>query len=132
MRGFSSNSIVLNSKDDGKAASVVELLPPDDELQYPVGALDEDEGFLSAAIEGGAVDVDELVADSQLLTQGSFPPVLDLSGRRDKKGALAVMGLRDRERDRGRERANRGAFTLGEEVTGIFEKEGKKSRRTTL
>lgn len=41
---------------------VAECSPPDGELQYPVRALDEDEGFLSAAIEGGSVDVDELVA----------------------------------------------------------------------
>lgn len=40
----------------------VECLPPDCELQYPVRSLDEDEGFLSAAVEGGSVYVNELVA----------------------------------------------------------------------
>lgn len=73
----------------------MELLPPYDELEYPVGALDEDEGFLSAAVQGGAVDVDELVADSQLLAQGGLPPILDLWGRRDEDGELVVMRQRE-------------------------------------
>lgn len=57
---------------------VVVCLPPDGELQYPVRPFDEDEGFLSAAVEGGSVDVDELVADFQLLAQGSLSTILDL------------------------------------------------------
>lgn len=81
----------------------MELLPPDDELEYPVGALDEDEGFLPAAVQGGAVDVDELVADSQLLTQGGLPTVLDLSGRRGKAGELVVMRQTEREGEGQRE-----------------------------
>lgn len=61
-----------------------ECSPPDGELQYPVRALDEDEGFLSAAVEGGSVDVDELVADFQLLAQGGLPSVLNLWGGKGK------------------------------------------------
>lgn len=57
---------------------VVECLPPDCELQYPVRPLDEDEGFLSAAVEGGSVNVNELVANFQLLAQGGLPAILDL------------------------------------------------------
>lgn len=57
---------------------VVKCLPPDCELQYPVWALDEDQGFLSAAVEGGSIYVDELIADSQLLAQSGLPTVLDL------------------------------------------------------
>lgn len=94
---------MCKSRADGKATSVVELLPPDDELEYPVGALDEDEGFLPAAVQGGAVDVDELVADSQLLTQGGLPTVLDLSGRRGKAGELVVMRQTEREGEGQRE-----------------------------
>lgn len=56
----------------------VACLPPDGELQYPVRPFDEDEGFLSAPIEGGSVDVDELVSNFQLLAQGGLSAILDL------------------------------------------------------
>lgn len=57
---------------------ISECLPPDGELQDPVRALDEDERFLSAAVEGGAVYVNELVADLQLLAERRLPSILDL------------------------------------------------------
>lgn len=57
---------------------LVKCLPPNCELQYPVRPLDEDEGFLSAAIQGGSIYVDELIANFQLVAQGSLPTILDL------------------------------------------------------
>lgn len=53
-------------------------VPPHCELEYPVRSLDEDERFLSAAIEGGSIDVDEFIANSQPLAVGSFPSILNL------------------------------------------------------
>lgn len=58
-------------------------LPPHCELQYPVRSLDEDEGLLSAAVEGGSVNVDEFISDLQLLAVGSLPCILDLNTRQD-------------------------------------------------
>lgn len=100
---------------------VAECSPPDGELQYPVRALDEDEGFLSAAVEGGAVDVDELVTDFQLLAQGGLPSVLNLwRGQRHK---LVEM------QEKNDWKANREAFRLRKgEVTRIK----KKSHSATL
>lgn len=97
----------------------MELLPPNNELEYPVGALDEDEGFLPAAVQGGAVDVDELVADSQLLTQGGLPVVLDLSGRSNKDGELVVM----RQREEKRELTEEHSHQERKGIAGIFEKD---------
>lgn len=59
-------------------STVIECLPPDCELQYPVRPLDEDERLLPAAVQGRPVYVDELVADLQLLAQGRLPAILDL------------------------------------------------------
>lgn len=55
-----------------------QCLPSDRQLQYPVRPLDEDQGFLPAAVEGGSVDVDQLVAHLQLLAHGRLPAILDL------------------------------------------------------
>lgn len=63
----------------------VECLPPDCELQYPVRSLDEDEGFLSAAVEGGSIYVNELVANFQLRAQGGLPSILDLETKTHSK-----------------------------------------------
>ena len=57
---------------------LVNCLPPNCELQYPVRPLNEDEGFLSASIQGGSIYVDELIANFQLLAQGSLPTILNL------------------------------------------------------
>lgn len=63
---------------------VGQRLPPDRELQHPVRALDEDQGFLPAAVQGGSIDVDELVAHLELLAHGRLPAVLNLRGKHGK------------------------------------------------
>lgn len=69
-------------------------LPPDGQLEYPVWSFDEDEGFLSAAVEGGSVYVNELVAHFQFLAQGCLSSILDLRQRQElvgrKNGTLGV------------------------------------------
>lgn len=88
----------------------IKRLPPDCELQYPVWPLDEDEGFLSAAVEGGSVYVNQLVANFQLLAQGSLPTVLDLRTKtqigRDEREALEGkqrhIQIQEKKRDVGR------------------------------
>lgn len=58
------------------------VLPPDGELQQAVRPLDEDEGFLPAAVQRRPVDVHQLVADPQLGAQGGLPSILDLETKR--------------------------------------------------
>lgn len=71
-------------------------LPPHCELQYPVRALDEDEGFLSAAVKCGPINVDELISNFQLLAVGSLPSVLDLNKRRDWVAMEKTVGTATR------------------------------------
>lgn len=60
------------------ACRVLLCLPSDCELQYPVRSFDEDERFLSAAVEGGTIYVNELVARFQLLALGRLPSIFNL------------------------------------------------------
>lgn len=91
-------------------------LPPHCELQYPVRALDEDEGFLSAAVEGGSVYVDEFIPNLQLLAVGGLPCVLDLNTRRDSLEIQETVGTRTGEHS-DRKRALRGHCCTAKTMT---------------
>lgn len=53
-------------------------LPPDNQLEDPERAFDEDEGLLAGAIQWSAIDIHQLITSPHLLGQGCLAPIFNL------------------------------------------------------
>lgn len=60
-------------------------LPPDNQLEDPEGAFDENEGLLAGAIQWSAIDIHQLITSPHLLGQGCLAPIFNLRCREQKR-----------------------------------------------
>lgn len=60
------------------------ILPPDNQLEDPEGAFDEDEGLLAGAIQWRAIDIHQLITSPHLLGQGCLAPIFNLCCKEQK------------------------------------------------
>lgn len=56
-------------------------LPPDNQLEDPEGAFDEDEGLLAGSIQRSAIDIHQFITGPHLLGQGCLAPIFNLCCR---------------------------------------------------
>ena len=60
-------------------------LPPDNQLEGPEGAFDEDESLLAGAIQWSAIDIHQLITSPHLLGQGCLASIFNLYCREQNR-----------------------------------------------
>lgn len=81
--GFSTNQVVSAAPAPNSKSPCA--LPPDNQLEDPEGAFDEDEGLLAGAIQWCAIDIHQLITSPHLLRQGCLASIFNLCCRGQKR-----------------------------------------------